>query len=95
MSLRTVSVRVNDQNPARVGHVSYDNTVNVKVDAAKDYKVKSASFAVNKLVNLQDVYAISPIDGDTLVFNSVTGKYVSKKIDSSQINITNIDAGTF
>ena len=95
MSLRTVSVRVNDQNPARVGHVSYDNTVNVKVDAAKDFAVKSASFAITRLRDLQDVYALTPVDGDTLVFNAITGKYVSKKIDSSQINITNIDAGPF
>ena len=95
MSIRAVSVRVNDQNPARVGNVTLDNTINVKVDTSKEYKVKQASFNTNKLRSLQDVYAIAPIDGDTLVFNAITGKYVSKKISSSQIEITNIDAGTF
>lgn len=95
MSLRTLSVKLNDQNPARVGSVSYDNTINVKVDAQKDYKVKSANYTTLRLSNLDDVYAFSPIDGDVLVFNAIIGKYVSKKISSSEIDITNIDAGIF
>jgi hypothetical protein len=95
MSIRTVSVKVNSQNPVRVGSVSYDNTVNVKLDPSQEYTVKKISYGVDRISKLQDVYAFTPVEGDVLVFNAITGKYVSKKIDSSIIDITNIDAGTF
>lgn len=94
MSIRAVSVKVN-QNPARVGSVSYDNSINVKVDSQQDYSVKSVSYGIQRIRNLQDVVAFSPNDGDVLIFNAVTGKYISKKIDSTQMEILNIDAGTF
>ena len=95
MSIRAVSVKVNGNNPARVGNVTYDNTINVKVDSQQDYSVKSINYGVKKISQLQDVYSFSPIDGNVLVFNAVTGKYVSKRIDSSQIDINNIDGGLF
>lgn len=95
MSIRAVSVKVNGNNPARVGNVTYDNTINVKVDNQQDYSVKSINYGVKKISQLQDVYSFSPIDGDVLVFNAITGKYVSKRIDSSQIDINNIDGGLF
>ena len=95
MSIRAVSVKVNGNNPARVGNVTYDNTINVKVDNQQDYSVKSINYGVKKISQLQDVYSFSPIDGDVLVFNAITGKYVAKRIDSSQIDINNIDGGLF
>lgn len=95
MSLNTVSVKVTSPNQARIGSVSYDKAINVKVDSQKDYAVKTVNYGIDAIRNLKDVYAFSPVDGDVLVFNAITGKYVSKKITSSQIDITNIDAGTF
>lgn len=95
MSIRAVSVKVNGNNPARVGNVTYDNTINVKVDNQQDYSVKSINYGVKKISQLQDVYSFSPIDGDVLIFNAITGKYVAKRIDSSQIDINNIDGGLF
>lgn len=95
MSVRAVSVKVNSQNPVRIGSVSYDNTVNVKLDPSQDYTVKKISYGADRISKLQDVYAFSPVEGDVLVFNAVTGKYISKRIDSSQMDINNIDAGTF
>lgn len=95
MALNTVSVRVTSPNQTRIGSVSYEKEVNVKVDSQKDYAVKSVNYGVDRIRNLKDVYAFTPVDGDVLVFNAVTGKYVSKKLTSSQIDITNIDAGLF
>lgn len=95
MSLNTVSVRVTSPNQTRVGSVSYDKAINVKVDTQKDYNVKNVSYGIDHIRNLKDVYAFSPVEGDVLVFNALTGKYVSKKISSSQIDITNIDGGLF
>jgi hypothetical protein len=95
MSLNTISVRVANPNPVRVGAVSYDNVINVKVNDQQDYKVKTANFSVNKLANLSDVYAQNPTDGDVLIYNSATQKYETDKITQDQINITNIDAGIF
>lgn len=95
MSLNTVSVKVTSPNQARIGSVSYDNIINVKVDSQKDYNVKRFGVGVDYLRQLKDVYSFNPVEGDVLVFNAITGKYVSKKITSSQIDITNIDAGTF
>lgn len=95
MSIRAVSVKVNSQNPVRVGNVTYDNTINVKVDNQQDYAVKNIGYGVRKITQLEDVYSFSPVDGNVLVFNAVTGKYVSKRIDSSQIDINNIDGGLF
>ena len=71
------------------------NSINVKVDNQRDYSVKSINYGVKKISQLQDVYSFSPIDGDVLVFNAITGKYVAKRIDSSQIDINNIDGGLF
>ena len=95
MSIRAVSVKVNGNNPARVGNVTYDNTINVKVDSQQDYSVKSINYGAKKISQLEDVYSFSPIEGNVLVFNAVTGKYVSKRIDSSSIDINNIDGGLF
>lgn len=69
--------------------------VSVKVNGNQDYSVKSINYGVKKISQLQDVYSFSPIDGDVLVFNAITGKYVAKRIDSSQIDINNIDGGLF
>lgn len=95
MSIRAVSVKVNGQNPTRVGNVTYDNTINVKVDNQQDYTVKNVGYGAKRLSQLEDVYSFNPIDGNVLVFNAVTGKYVSKRIDSSQMDINNIDGGLF
>lgn len=95
MSLNTVSVRINGQNPTRVGSVSYGNLINVKVDNKQEHVVKSINLASGKLSELSDVSAQNPEDKDTLVYNASTLKYESRKIESSDINITNIDAGVF
>lgn len=95
MSLRNVSVKVVGNSPARIGNITYDNTINVKVDSNQDYIVKKVSHGIGSIGNLTDVYSLNPVDGNILVFNAITGKYVSKKVDSSILDITNIDAGTF
>ena len=85
MSIRNVSVRVNTQSPKRIGNVTYDSNIAVKVDSNQEYAVKTTN-GITQIRNLQDVVAFVPHDGDVLVFNAVTGKYVSKQLDSSQIN---------
>jgi hypothetical protein len=95
MSLRAVSVRVTNPNPVRIGSVTYDSVVNVKVNNQQDYKVKSASLVTNKLSGLSDVSAQNPQDGDVLIYNAETKKYETDKIGSDQIDLTNIDAGLF
>lgn len=95
MSIRAVSVKVNGNNPVRVGNVTYDNVVNVKVDNQQDYVVKNTFPGARKISQLDDVYSFSPLDGNVLIFNAVTGKYVSKRISSSEMDINNIDGGLF
>jgi hypothetical protein len=95
MLLKAVSVRVNNPNPVRIGSVTYDNVINVKVNNQLDYKVKSASLVVNRLSNLSDVSAQNPNNGDVLIYNAETLKFETDKISSDQIDITNIDAGLF
>jgi hypothetical protein len=95
MSLRAVSVKINDISSARIRNISYDSNINVKVDTQQDYKVKSVGFGARRLKNLEDVSALSPQDEDVLIYNAVSEKYESKKISSDQIDLDNIDAGTF
>lgn len=96
MSLKAVSVRVNDQTAARVGSVSYGNLINIKVDSNKqDHNIKNINLAAGKLTALSDLSAQNPEDKDTLVYNASTLKYESRKINSTDINIINIDAGDF
>lgn len=97
MSLRGVSVKVNDQNSAKV-NVSYGNSISVKVNNQQDYKVKNVGLATpgaNFLRDLKDVSALSPVNKDTILFNALTGKYEARQIESDDLNLTNIDAGTF
>lgn len=95
MSLKAVSVKVTSPNPVRIGSVTYDNVINVKVNNQQDYRVKSASLVTNKLASLSDVSAQNPADGDVLIYNAETKKYETDKISSDQIDLTNIDAGIF
>jgi hypothetical protein len=95
MSLRAVSVKINDLNSAKVRNISYDSNINVKVDSNQDYKVKSFNYGIKRLSNLEDVTFGVLEDGYTLVFNSITGKFDLKKISISDLDLTSIDAGTF
>lgn len=95
MSIRAVSVKVNGNSPVRVGNVTYDNVVNVKVDNQQDYVVKNTFSGARKISQLDDVYAFNALEGNVLIFNAVTGKYVSKRISSSEMDINNIDGGLF
>lgn len=95
MSLRAVSVKINDISSARIRNISYDSNINVKVDTQQDYKVKSIGFGTKRLKNLEDVSALNPQDEDVLIYNAISEKYESKKISSDQIDLDNIDAGTF
>lgn len=47
------------------------------------------------LGNLTNVDASDPNDGETLVYESSTAKYVVKPITVDSNNITNIQGGTF
>lgn len=95
MSLRAVSVKINDINSAKVRNISYDSNINVKVDSQQDYKVKGINYGTKRLKNLEDVVATNPQDEDVLIYNASTGFYESKKISSEEIDLNNIDAGTF
>lgn len=95
MSLRSISVKVNNQNPTKINSVTFDNNINVKVSDQSDYKVKTVSFAPNMLSTLSDVSSVNPSDGDVIIYNSETKKYEVGRIQSSEIDITNIDAGNF
>jgi hypothetical protein len=47
------------------------------------------------LGNLTNVDASDPDDGETLVYDEATGKYIVKAITVDSNNITNINGGTF
>lgn len=95
MSFKAVSVKVNDQNSARVRSISYENNINVKVESQQDYYVKSAGKTSQYLRDLRDVSILTSVDKDSLIFNGATGKYESRPINASDVILTNIDAGTF
>lgn len=95
-SIRAISVKVNDINSARIRNIAYDSNINVKVDSQQDYKVKSSGvIGAKRLKNLEDVSALNPQDDDVLIYNAISGKYESKKINSESIELDIIDAGLF
>ena len=49
----------------------------------------------NRLDNLIDVVESNPANGDTLVYNSTTDKYVVQALSINSNNITEVDGGTF
>ena len=57
--------------------------------------LKSQARSVNNLADIVDVVESSPQDGFTLVYDSVTDKYIVKQLESQDINITALDGGTF
>lgn len=89
MSLKSVSVKINDQNSARIRSISYENNINVK------FVGQQPSRNIQYLKDLKDVDAFSPVDKDTLIFNGLTGKFEAKPIEVEDIQLTNVDAGTF
>lgn len=95
MSLRAVSVKINDINSARIRNISYDSNINVKVDSQQEYKVKSINYGAKRIKNLEDVSALNPQEYDVLMYNASSGLYESKQITLDDINFDNIDAGTF
>lgn len=96
MALRAVSVKVNSQNPIRVDSITYDSTINVKLGSQQDYLVKLAKPSpISRIRDLADVSALTPQDNDILIYNSDTSKYESNQLTLQNININNIDAGTF
>lgn len=95
MSLRAVSVKINDSNSARVRNISYDSNINVKVDSQQEYSVKSVNHGAKRIKNLEDVSALNPQDDDVLIYNAARGVYESKPITLDEINFDNIDAGIF
>lgn len=94
-SINGVSVKVNDQNPSSIGSVAYDSNITVKVDGKSDYILKTSSNVPKRLRDLLDVSASAPIANNVLIYNANTQKYETGTISVSQVDITNIDAGTF
>lgn len=95
MSLRAISVKINDINSARIRNISYDSNINVKVDSQQNYKVSGVNYGLRRLKSLEDVLATNPQNEDVLVYNAISGLYESKKLSSDLIELDNIDAGTF
>jgi len=57
--------------------------------------LKSQARTINQMADIADVLEVTPTDGDTLVYNSVTDKYEVKKLNASDITIDSLDGGTF
>lgn len=77
-----------------------DTTLNVvqpRVSTGKNQPVtlKSTTRTINELKELADVVEASPQDGNTLVYNAATDKYEVKQLTISNINVDEIDGGTF
>lgn len=81
MSLKTISVKVNDQNPIQIGNVSYDSSINVKVNDQQDYKVKTVNLSANKLSNMTDVNSKSAQQDNLLIYNEITSIFEAKQLN--------------
>ena len=94
MSLRAVSVKINNKTPV-VDSISYDNSISVKVGNQQDYKVKTLNMGASKLSQLIDVDVSNPESEDFLIYNSSIKKYESRKVNIQDLNLDTIDAGLF
>lgn len=61
-------------------------------EPAISLKNNSASISQNFVHNLLDVVEANPADGDTLIYNANTHKYVVSQI---QVSVLSIDGGSF
>lgn len=97
MSFGAISVKINGQNQVKVGAVEYKNNFTVKTNSQNEYIVKTVNLNATsaKLSGLNDVSAQNPQDGNTLVYDANTQLYVVRELTSSDIEINNLDAGTF
>lgn len=90
MSLRTVSVKVNNQTPVVVDNVSYDNVVNVRISDNKTQKIQyitgDTKVAVQSAsVGRKDSPSVDNVSFDNLVNVKLNGKskHKVKLVDSN------------
>jgi hypothetical protein len=72
-----------------------DLSITVKPNKTVVSAVTIAPQTSVSLGSLTNVDASSPDDGETLVYEASSGKYVVKEIQVNSNNITNINGGTF
>ena len=75
--------------------MSSDIQVSVKPNKTVVSSVTIAPQTSVSLGNLTNVDATDPNDGETLVYEAATAKYVVKPITVTSNNITNINGGSF
>lgn len=84
MSLKAISVRINDSVPT-IDSISYGNQINVKVGNQQDYKVKSIGIVggggVKELSKLKDVTLENLKQDDALLYNEANAKWENKKVN--------------
>lgn len=98
-SKSSYSVKFDNPNNQKISSVSYDSSISVGFNNQKDYSVKSFKYqitGVQYLKHLLDVFVPETIEnGDFLIYDANLDKFVTKKISSGDIQLGNIDAGTF
>ena len=74
------------------------NIGKVSVRTSNRTTIASPNFVPKVNVAISDIQQInvsSRLDGDTLIYNAVTGEYESSPLSQVQIDITNINGGQF
>jgi hypothetical protein len=74
------------------------NIGKVTVRTGNRTTIASPNFEPKVNVSISDIQQInvsSRLDGDTLIYNAVTGEYESTPISAAQVDITNINGGQF
>lgn len=80
------------------------NITNIKASVANNGVVSTQATSLTLKNTLKDEISLreltnvvegSPVNGDTLVYNSVLNKYEVKPLTVSANNITGLDGGTF
>ena len=71
-----------------------NNTI-TSMPSSRPVTLKSTTRSVTNIRDLADVFEGTPEEGEALVYDAVANKYVTRKIDATDIELNNINGGTF
>lgn len=75
--------------------VKLSNNTIVGTSSKRPVTLKSTARTINNLRDLSDVNEGVPEDGEALVYDAASDKYVTRRIELGDVAIDNINGGTF
>lgn len=75
--------------------VRLSNNNIISSSSKRPVTLKSTARTINNLRDLSDVTLDAPVDGAALVYDADTDTYVTRVLDFGDVDIENINGGTF